>query len=66
MDSALEKLRSKRALDVESAGTLLKLGWRQIGPHEGLQWCVTCSQPTIWKDDKGSPKHVWCSEISQA
>ena len=57
----LEALRERRAVDVETAEALIRLGWRQAGPLEGLLWCATCSQPTIWRDQAGKPAHLWCS-----
>lgn len=60
--SALERLRKKRAIDAASVATLISIGWRQAQEIEGMLWCATCSQPTVWKDASGAPSHVWCSD----
>ncbi len=60
---ALERLRRKRVVDVEAAETLLALGWTQSSGLDGLLWCSVCSQPTVWKDQAGDPKHLSCSEL---
>lgn len=64
--SALERLRKKRALDAESVKTLVALGWRQAAELDGILWCSTCVQPTVWKDASGVPSHVWCSDALDA
>jgi hypothetical protein len=61
----LEQLRERRSVDVETAEALVKLGWRQAGPLEGLLWCSFCSQPTIWKDQAGRPAHLWCADAGK-
>ncbi len=60
---ALERLRRKRVVDTEAAETLFTLGWTQAGQIDGLLWCSVCSQPTVWKDQNGEPKHLACSEL---
>lgn len=62
--SALEKLRKKRSIDPETSALMISLGWRQGSVLEGLMWCVNCSQPTVWKDQAGSPSHLWCSDVA--
>jgi len=59
----LDRLRRKRVVDVEAAETLLSLGWAQVGQLDGLLWCSVCSQPTVWKDQTGAPKHLSCSDL---
>lgn len=58
----VERLRKKRFIDAGTAETMTALGWRQATVLEGLLWCPTCSQPTVWRDTTGSPSHLWCSD----
>ena len=62
----IEKLRKRRFIDAATASTMLAIGWRQVGTHEGLLWCPTCSQPTVWRNAAGVPSHLWCSDILES
>lgn len=56
-----EALRRSRAVDGAIAEELLRRGWRQAGDGEGIQWCVSCGQGTVWIDPTGQPRHHACA-----
>lgn len=56
-----EALRRSRAVDGAVAEELLRRGWRQAGDGEGIQWCVSCGQGTVWIDPTGQPRHHACA-----
>jgi len=56
-------LRKRRTVDLALAGDLVSRGWRQGGVLDGLQWCVTCNQPTVWIDPTGKPRHHTCTDL---
>ena len=64
VSKALDRMRKSRAIDTEGAQALVSLGWKQVGVLEGLAWCPVCSQPTVWKDNSGTPTHLWCSDLA--
>jgi len=56
-----EVLARRHVVDVEVAQELVRRGWRQRGHGEGLAFCVTCDQPTVWMDHQGRPMHHHCT-----
>lgn len=58
-----DMLKRRRVLDLASARELLARGWRQSAMLDGLRWCATCGQPTVWTDPAGHPRHHTCTDL---
>lgn len=56
-------LRRRRSVDGPLSRELVARGWRQGGPLDGLMWCATCGQPTVWKDPAGHARHHTCVDV---
>jgi hypothetical protein len=57
-----EALQKSRHVDLTVSAELRSRGWTQIGPLDGLSWCVVCDGPTVWLDAARQPRHHTCLE----
>ena len=55
-------VKKKRNVDALVSDELISRGWTFSGSLDGLLWCVSCKQPTVWRDQHGRPKHHHCAE----
>jgi hypothetical protein len=54
-------VKKRRVVDEVVRAELLASGWTFIKSLDGLQWCVACHQPTVWKNRDGNPMHHRCA-----